>query len=675
MLFGLIPTVLVINFFPLNLEKHVVYRTYKSLNRKYWFDDLESDGRKEKFAVGYNPDSTLFLFVFDERNHFLGQINFEHKRFVARETEPAFSLDVNQDGIKELILFTREKDSLFLNVFDYRQMSILRESRLVTLLGGYNNKQDFDLDHLGTFDVNGDAVQEVYFKIVGGFSKSPRQLYRYDYINDSLVTSINTGAAFKRGEGLESNGKFHMLLSASANGNFKSGSPVPYSDTAAWIFGFDQDLQMTFAPVYLGPYPFDIHSIIYAEGFGYCIAKSDSLDFRQLLRIGLDGSIQRGSYLHGQGAARINEVDLADFPIYYVTELANNKTLLLDFKRMELRPDRSVRHFNRIIPMVNEDLDGDGKNELVSINSSDLKAELFTHGTLRHGKVIELESAASSMVSANFYPELDKGEICFTSLSGSELFEYTKNPRFSIRYLVWIGIYMLSVGFVMSVLYLQRRRIEHRHALERQVADLQLQNLRNQLDPHFTFNALNSVGNAIYQENKEKAYDLFQRFTRMIRSSLMTSQQVFQSLQEEINFTTDYLEFQKTRFRDLFDYIIKVDPEVDLEKTDIPRMLIQGFAENAVKHAFHGIDYKGEIIISVQQSPVGIKITIKDNGIGIKRSKDLGTTSGTQQGQQLIQEQIRQIKRLYDRNIQIKITDKPVSGQVSRGTKAEILLK
>src|SRR6056297_2245988 len=115
-------------------------------------------------------------------------------------------------------------------------------------------------------------------------------------------------------------------------------------------------------------------------------------------------------------------------------------------------------------------------------------------------------------------------------------------------------IYLLSVLFVYLIQKLQRKQFEKKQEREKRIAELQLQNLKNQLDPHFTFNAMNSIGLHIYEEDKEKAYDQFVRFARLIRSSLLSSDKIFRSLEEELQFTEDYLEFQKERFGDKFDY-------------------------------------------------------------------------------------------------------------------------
>lgn len=160
----------------------------------------------------------------------------------------------------------------------------------------------------------------------------------------------------------------------------------------------------------------------------------------------------------------------------------------------------------------------------------------------------------------------------------------------------------------------------------------------------------------------------------MIRSSLMVSQKVFRSLEEEIQFTRDYLEFQKTRFKERFDFIIQVEKGIDLSDIQIPKMLIQGLAENSVKHAFYGVDFKGLIKISILKDHNHIKISIDDNGIGINQSIQLGTTSGTQMGEQILHDQIKQINKLYNREIIVKTVDKSEVEEEESGTKTEILL-
>ena len=87
-------------------------------------------------------------------------------------------------------------------------------------------------------------------------------------------------------------------------------------------------------------------------------------------------------------------------------------------------------------------------------------------------------------------------------------------------------------------------------------------------------------------------------------------------------------------------------------------MLIQGFAENAVKHAFYEVDYTGNIAINIEKENDKLLVVIEDNGIGINQSKKLKATSGTQKGEQILEQQVNQINKLYQTNYTISIEDK-----------------
>ncbi len=671
---GIIPAILIIMLVPLNLGKYTVELRAHRVDRYCWFDDLESDGMKERFCTGLNPDSTQHLYVFDQENRLMGQFNFRHTKAETRNLMKPHSLDLNGDGVKEILLYTRNNDSLFLNVFDYAKQEIILNGRFISTIGGYNGKQDFLITPLADFDANGDSISEYYFSVAGGFALHPRCLFRYDFVNDSLISSVNTGASYLKGEGVVVDGTFHLIVSSSASGNIPTTYPAPYQDSCCWIFGFDRDLQLTFDPVPFGSYPAHSGKPVIIKDHAYCIfsARYEAGNRSKVLRVSLTGDVEDHLVKNEALGSNLVEFIFEDHPFHYFQSQNLESTYLMDADAFILDEPKVQRVIDNRKLLLQEDLDGDGRLECLLFDRATLKLQFYPDGQFRKMEEIIPVESPNYVATGNYYQEPGRGEIILCNRMNYETYVYAPNPQFHFRFLIWFAIYLGSFVFVWGVMYLQRRRIERRQKLELQVADLQLQNLRNQLDPHFTFNALNSVGNAIYQENKEKAYDLFQRFTRMIRSSLMVSQQVFRPLSEEIRFTEDYLEFQKTRFRDRFDYTIHVDPDVDMERVETPKMLIQGFAENAVKHAFHGIGYKGQINISVTRDPGGIKITVEDNGIGIKRSKELGATSGTQKGEQILRDQIRQINRLYNRNISLRIADKVDVVDQPSGTLVEI---
>lgn len=677
LLLGLVPAVVIILALPVSLDPYIIELKSRQLNRFCWFDDLESDGMKEKLSIGHNDDNTLYLIVYSDMNKHLGQFNFEYSPANSKSCFIPASVDINLDGTKEVVLFTQNEDSLFINAFDYNQLGISVESRFITTIGGYNEKQDYQIIGLGSFDTNYDSVDEFFFSVVAGFAVNPRQVYRYDFASDSLIYSVNTGASFLPGERMGKYDECKLFVTSSATGNIPSAYPDPYHDSCCWIFGFDQDLDLIFDPIPIGSYPSSLLEAWFIDNQAYFIYSSRNSKHAMtiLYKMDMAGKIIDSLIIEEEyKMTEIWDLSLKDGPSYYLSSVGRSRKYIFDPESFGLYLDRPRSFFKNSYPVLQEDLNLNGRIEYLFLDKIKWRYVFYPEARFRKPIMIDPVGDPIFKEYANFYPATGKGEIILASKNSSEIHEYFKNPKYKFRFLYWSLIYAISVCFVSGIMYLQRRRITKQYRLEQQVAELQLQNLQTQLDPHFTFNALNSVGNAIYQENKEKAYDLFQRFTRMIRSSLMVSQQVFQTLEGEIQFTRDYLEFQKTRFRDKFDYTFDIELDIDLKKTKIPKMLIQSYAENAVKHAFHDIDYKGQITISVKKDPQGINIIIDDNGIGINRSKQLKATSGTQKGEQILKDQIRQINRLYDRKIIVNVFDKSEIPKTESGTRIELIL-
>jgi LytS/YehU family sensor histidine kinase len=161
---------------------------------------------------------------------------------------------------------------------------------------------------------------------------------------------------------------------------------------------------------------------------------------------------------------------------------------------------------------------------------------------------------------------------------------------------------------------------------EKQFTQLQLKTIKNQMDPHFTFNAITSLGTLIYTAQKEQAYDYLVKFSDLIRKTLESSDKVTRTLQEELDFIRQYLDLQKYRYKDHFEYQIKVAPSVNV-LDPIPRMLIETHVENALKHGLVHSDKKGLIEINISREGRTLKIEITDNGIGREKAKEYARNS------------------------------------------------
>lgn len=130
-------------------------------------------------------------------------------------------------------------------------------------------------------------------------------------------------------------------------------------------------------------------------------------------------------------------------------------------------------------------------------------------------------------------------------------------------------------------LQIQKLESERTNAeLQRQSTELEMQALRAQMNPHFIFNCLSSINRFILKNESEPASDYLTKFSRLIRMVLTNSKKAFISLEDELEMLRLYLEMERLRFQDSFDYNITFKNEIDPENIFIPPLLLQPFAEN-----------------------------------------------------------------------------------------------
>lgn len=139
---------------------------------------------------------------------------------------------------------------------------------------------------------------------------------------------------------------------------------------------------------------------------------------------------------------------------------------------------------------------------------------------------------------------------------------------------------------------------------------------RARINPHFFFNALASLQNVSLEEKSPKTTVFISRFAKIMRQSLESTYEELVSIESEIEFITHYLELQKLRFPNKFDFQFHVDDSLEINELQIPGMIIQPFVENAIEHGFKKIEYKGMITISFCDENDTITINILDNGVG-----------------------------------------------------------
>lgn len=152
---------------------------------------------------------------------------------------------------------------------------------------------------------------------------------------------------------------------------------------------------------------------------------------------------------------------------------------------------------------------------------------------------------------------------------------------------------------------------------------LQQKLLRSQMNPHFLFNSLVSIQNFIINQEPAKAGKYLSKFSKLVRNILDSSFEDFVPLEEEINTIENYLELQKVRYTDKFEYSINVDQAIDAENMMIPPMLAQPMIENAIEHGIKNKETSGNIHIRFTLNDSTILLEVEDDGIGREKAMEI----------------------------------------------------
>ncbi len=152
---------------------------------------------------------------------------------------------------------------------------------------------------------------------------------------------------------------------------------------------------------------------------------------------------------------------------------------------------------------------------------------------------------------------------------------------------------------------------------------LHLASLQSQMNPHFIFNALNSIKVFLIENNKEKAVFYLNKFSKLIRKILESSRVESHNLEEELEIISLYLSIENIRFEEEIQYSIEKEPAVTISKIKVPPLILQPFVENAIWHGLMLSPREKKIEVKVYEEAGTIKISLRDNGIGRKASKEL----------------------------------------------------
>jgi sensor histidine kinase YesM len=238
-------------------------------------------------------------------------------------------------------------------------------------------------------------------------------------------------------------------------------------------------------------------------------------------------------------------------------------------------------------------------------------------------------------------------------------------------------LYLFALGMLvffivlLAVVFIRQNKLRN----EQQNLLLQQKLFRSQMNPHFIFNSLTSIQNFILDEEPGKASKYLSRFSKLVRHILDSSVEENVTLQEEISTIENYLELQKIRFQDKFDYTIEVDKAIHPEHIIIPPMLAQPFIENSIEHGIKHRKTKGNIIIRFTLKNGTIVFEVEDDGVGREKAKEILFRQNKDHkslATAITMERIRVINKKMKQKIKLQILDLKDSANNPLGTKVQM---
>ena len=247
---------------------------------------------------------------------------------------------------------------------------------------------------------------------------------------------------------------------------------------------------------------------------------------------------------------------------------------------------------------------------------------------------------------------------------------------------IWVRVlaiilFLIVVGFVMNRRIKQvRLREKEKNLLREQVSTLEQMALKAQMNPHFIFNSLNSIQHYVLDKDIVGANKYIAGFSRLIRLTLDNSSKPEISIDEEIKYLSQYLELEKMRTGNKFNYSINVAEKILHNDHSISPMVLQPFVENSIRHGMrYRNDSNGHIKVEITQYEKGLKFLIEDNGVGRSVAESFKSKSPIEyqsKGISLTEERIKLMNRNRKEKIEMTISDVKDNGTIT-GTRVVII--
>lgn len=351
---------------------------------------------------------------------------------------------------------------------------------------------------------------------------------------------------------------------------------------------------------------------------------------------------------------KINRQDTTLHSFYNLNYRQNN--LDIEFVALSFKSDKNIKYNYKML-------------------SSNDNADTAWHS------VQDLHKEFSLLSSGKYEFHLQAFDIDGTPSQPLKPIVFVINPPFWET--LWFKTLIILFALLLIILYFFirtqniKKKEEEKTEINKKFAELELQALQAQMNPHFVFNALSAIQNFILNNNTEEATNFLSKFSRLMRLFLESSRNKYIALSEEKVLLEYYIQLEELRFKGKFTSKIQIDDSVSLD-TEIPSMLLQPFVENAINH---GLVYKenndGFLHIHFKQDENKLVCIIEDNGIGRQKAAEIKSKSlkpYKSRSTEITEERLRSLELIENTKIEVSILDKQDTNQTAVGTKVMIVM-
>lgn len=263
--------------------------------------------------------------------------------------------------------------------------------------------------------------------------------------------------------------------------------------------------------------------------------------------------------------------------------------------------------------------------EVYTLAKQEAKAARMHELYLEAKSYLDNQESKNALLEQKLRYEYEQKELISRTENEKKLVTLkSKSERDNLVKNIWLIASAVIVLFISVSAWFLFRNVKQKNIITTQKNNLLKQKLLvSQMNPHFIFNSLNAIQNYIFKQDSLKAGNYLTQFSELIRMILDFSRKDYIAVESELKLLHTYLDLQKLRFENKFDYAIDLDKKIDTEFIFIPPMLAQPFIENAIEHGIYHKREKGRLDIRLFYEGDQLIYEIEDNGIGLEEAMKL----------------------------------------------------